>query len=69
MTEEQRQKILNALNTLHDDPVLSHVRAEGLLRSALAAAGYPEIAEAYLQASERIGFCYWCLPEENGSRL
>lgn len=58
MTEEQKQKIVDALDGLNQHSEDTHVYADKLLCTAVAAAGYPDIADAFWRAQQRCGFCY-----------
>ena len=60
MTEEQKQKIIEALDGLKSNQQTedTHAYADKLLCTAVAAAGYPDIADAFWRAQARCGFCY-----------
>ena len=54
-----KQEAIDALNALTDgDPEAAHSKADDVLVSFLFAEGHDDIARAYNEASERVGFWY-----------
>lgn len=58
MNKEETIAALNALKEGPDDAEGLHVEADDILLSYLMANGAPEVAAAYREARERIGFWY-----------
>ena len=59
MNEEIRKSIIGKLNSLDDgDKESAHWNADDILLEALNRAGYQDIAKAWLDARDRIGFWY-----------
>jgi hypothetical protein len=56
MTKEEIIERLNALTD--DDPEAAHNEADRLLIHALILAGMADVAEAYMDARDRVGFWY-----------